>query len=327
MKHPVQMIATALFVLLLLTFASALLGAKWLANSPSIFSPVPTIGVLGLFVIAFGGLALLYKRADLDQNVFAFGLPPGTIRATIAIGILIIFLTIPAYLFVELGTLSPSNITPDGKSLTAAPQNLPDGVFAIEVSDGNQSEWLIFSNASATARERLAFQIFTAISTTLAAISAFYFGARTAQFSQSTIDGAKPGSTSMGGPDVGARLADMRVANAALIAELSPMQSALSKLSDLESQNPNSEEIAELRTLAEEIVSVTAPDLLNQLQNLLDQAEQRLQVGARSSAAELSAMRSDVESYHERFRKIASAFEISRDSVEQYLEDAILAAN
>lgn len=289
------------------------------------FSPTLTVAVIGLFVAVFGVLALLYKQANLDHHTFAFGLPPGTIRATMAIGILIIFLTVPTYLFMQLGSLGPSNITPTGTTISSLPDNLPEGVFALEVKNGEATEWLLFSNASSTARERLAFQIFTAISTTLAAISAFYFGARTAQHSTRGELGA-----SFIGPD-GAqkeahiRLAEMRAVSAKSDADLETMKATLAAINDIAENKTKTEEVLALRDLAAPVVSYKAPNLIKKMKDLIAQSDTLLSASPRNTALQSVATAKDLESYYDRFQESAGAFQLLRATLDLYLEDAHLA--
>jgi hypothetical protein len=140
---------------------------------------ISLIGVLTLLVAVF-------SRLELTSREGALGLPDGTIQAIIALALILIFAIVGVYLHAVAG---------DGTTLEglteAQVDALPVGdlISRSEVDPGSFTA--VVRNS---AREDLATQLLTTISTLVVAVAGFYFGAK------SVREGARAGAeAAMGG--------------------------------------------------------------------------------------------------------------------------------
>ena len=153
----------AAFILLLLTFAALVIAITQKASQEitlglTVITGV-TVLVLVLFIMAAGFTAL--KMNDPGQ---ALGLPEGSIRAMIALLLIVIWIIVSVFLFAVLPT---AQSTPSGST--------------VQTNDP---------------RVQLAQQVETAIGTLVVAVAAFYFGSRSVASARAALapSTAKPTS-------------------------------------------------------------------------------------------------------------------------------------
>lgn len=174
-------IAIATFGTLLLSLAG-MLGARW-ATDGNLFQLAPLQVVLGsvAFLAAITCIVVVFGRLGLFDRSKPLALPEGSVRALIALVLLIIFVIFANVVF---GQLSVSNATTrQFNGLTAAQVGaLPGPVVSQTVDqpggsgsndDTFKGRFVVPANADAAT---LGQQIVTALITLVTAISAFYFG-------------------------------------------------------------------------------------------------------------------------------------------------------
>ena len=93
-------------------------------------------GFLAL-VLTVGAVALALSAHGLSEHEHAFALPRGSIRACIALGLLVIFVGTSVFLYSGVGESSGTVIYQD---LAAKPTELPEGHFAVGVGGGKDEE-------------------------------------------------------------------------------------------------------------------------------------------------------------------------------------------
>ena len=136
--------------------------------------------MLLLLLVSFALVAMAFKRAGLAAPDQALGLPQGSVRALIAFVLLLIFAMLSIFLFerVDSVTQTIEGVTPtqfedlDLTTVVEAEVRRDEGGAIVEYRVTLQQE----QNA---AQVDLAKQITTALITLVAALAAFYFGART----------------------------------------------------------------------------------------------------------------------------------------------------
>lgn len=149
-------------------------------------------GVVAL-ILVLGGLASAYAAMNLSDHSHALALPKGSIRAVLALSLVVIFVGVSAFLF--LGLSAPQETT-QIKELSKVTEdqlkNIP-GEFLVlkiprkdaagkdETVGGKQLyDATIFIRGFTEASADLAKQIFTTIATVLVTVIGFYFGSRAA---------------------------------------------------------------------------------------------------------------------------------------------------
>ncbi len=150
-------------------------------------------GVVAL-ILVLGGLASAYAAMNLSDHSHALALPKGSIRAVLALSLLVIFVAVSAFLF--LGLSAPrettqikelSKVTEDQlKSIPGefivlkVPRKTAAGEDEKDSKGAQLFDATIFIRGFTEASADLAKQIFTTIATVLVTVIGFYFGSRAA---------------------------------------------------------------------------------------------------------------------------------------------------
>src|SRR5271166_563383 len=164
-----------------------LLGVLWglrysVGGLPNELS-LPILAIAGVFLL-LGTLALVsvsFSFFQLDDKSQALALPEGSIRAVIALSLVVLFAILTVYLY---GTLSTSGIS-NVKGLTTTQQRdsfvagLKDQVIAV-VPVGDQGPFTVYYRERNPASDDFAKQLLVLIGTLVTAVTSFYFGARAA---------------------------------------------------------------------------------------------------------------------------------------------------
>jgi hypothetical protein len=180
-KDPVKwgewvVISVVLFVTigLLLYFFSLVRNpetGKWTAEM--VLGVALVIGVIAL-VMALTFMAVIFKSLGLSNRDNSLGLPDGSVRAVIALSLILIFMISSVFLYyqVETGTVySSKNITQE--QIDALPQQ--DIVSIVQRGDGRYDVTLVAENQASI---DIAKQIITTVSTLVVAVAGFYFGTK-----------------------------------------------------------------------------------------------------------------------------------------------------
>ena len=136
---------------------------------------VPVFVGIVILVVVLAGIAFAFGVFGRSKYEFALGLPPGSIRAVLALGLLLAFVGLSTFLFLNLATIEPVTIS---ENVQAEPTGLPNDVFALKVDD---THWNVYSVRGQNAVADLAQQIFTTVATVLVTVIGFYFGTRGTQ--------------------------------------------------------------------------------------------------------------------------------------------------
>jgi hypothetical protein len=149
-------------VVLGVTASLAILGAiAYLANSLYVAYSLPLLIVGGavVFLLVLSVVVLIFRRLGLTNPSFALGLPEGSIRAVIALILILVFFVVALYIYISVANPAAGAAPPSEDAI------------------------------------KLAQQILTTLSTLVVAIASFYFGATSvAQAAGVTGRGdAKPG--------------------------------------------------------------------------------------------------------------------------------------
>lgn len=137
-------------------------------------------GALCLFIVftSLGLVMTLARGLGLGSRLHAFGLPPNSARAFLAVGVLVIFLFIGLTIYFDLA--APRLQISQGLSQSEIALLAAERVVRLEPVEGTTPQRfdVYLSQPQAEAASDIGKQMITAVATLLAAVSAFYFGAR-----------------------------------------------------------------------------------------------------------------------------------------------------
>jgi hypothetical protein len=126
-----------------------------------------------LFILAAG-----FSSMNLTDPKQALGLPEGSIRAMIALVLIMVFIIFGIYLFRSVGTSGTSTFIGNMTKLPDAEQLKGKFVISEELKDKTYNVWVI-SEINPDAKG-LAQQLITTVGTLVVAVAGFYFGSSTA---------------------------------------------------------------------------------------------------------------------------------------------------
>lgn len=142
--------------------------------------PMLSIGAVIVLVILLCSMAVVFASFDLQDKSQALALPEGSIRAVIALMLIVLFAILSIYLYGSLARRELSHLgvvdvtTRDTLVRTYGDRN----IFSSATSDGNGfNVWLL----QATSDEGIDFakQLLVLVGTLVTSISSFYFGSKT----------------------------------------------------------------------------------------------------------------------------------------------------
>ena len=125
--------------------------------------------------------AIIYNSQELADGNQALGLPEGSIRALIALFLLMIFIIMSVYLFRTITTselIKVPNLSFD--QVTALAGQLPDGEQLSIGKNASGTYDVTIGVAVSAGAQQVALQLITVLGTLVTAVSAFYFGSTTA---------------------------------------------------------------------------------------------------------------------------------------------------
>lgn len=164
---------------------------------PEVTLPVLAIAGVLVLLVALALIAIAYSSLDLTDRQQALGLPEGSVRAVIALSLIVLFAILGVFLYASLATSGKisvvTGITPD--QLKQFQQSLPSGQIVLSVPSGT-SQSLTYSvyyrEIINPASEDFAKQLLILIGAAVTSLTGFYFGARTAT---SAASAASSGTT------------------------------------------------------------------------------------------------------------------------------------
>jgi hypothetical protein len=164
---------------LLLGTALFLNNADWnnSVTSPSLLLPLLlTVGVI-LLITSLAAYAIVLHGLQISgAGVHALGLPEGSVRAVLALALLLVFAIMSVFLFIQLQ--HPSGRLSTGLTAEQVGLFAPGQVLFIDPEAGTSPQTFTVSVATANpAASQVAQQLVTVLATLVTAVAAFYFGA------------------------------------------------------------------------------------------------------------------------------------------------------
>lgn len=210
MLKAVQIFAVVLLVIII---AASLYFLKSTGVSAVVGLPMLAVGAVALLLILMGGMSVLYASYNIHDKTQALALPEGSIRAVIALMLIVLFAVLSIYLFgslsdgrvVELGTVSAAERA-SLESLYKA-----DGVISVQLDEKGDKFRVWLKQGASDAGTDFAKQLLVLVGTLVTSISSFYFGAKASSPSNQSpetqerpaIEKLQPSSVQRGSGGVG----------------------------------------------------------------------------------------------------------------------------
>jgi hypothetical protein len=184
--------AGVLLLLVAVTIPLALhLLRHWDVFLPENALPVLLISGTVFTLLSLALLAVVFNNLGLADSRYALGLPEGSIRAVIALLLILLFFISAVFLYSngrvqKVNTLDPvSQATIDGIPAT--------DIVGVRPSEIDKTKFRVERRADTAVSDDLAQQLLTTISTLVVAVAAFYFGANSVQAARGAVGGAMGG--------------------------------------------------------------------------------------------------------------------------------------
>jgi len=159
-----------------------------------------------LLLVTVTLVAVAFALLKMNDNTQALALPEGSIRAIIALSLLVIFVMLTVYLYSDqAGNVKAETVTGlTQQQVDAIPKELIDSTKPEVASPGSPPT---FSVTMLRPRNQVSAdfskQIFTAVSTMVISIAAFYFGTRAVASARSAVETSTPELTNVVPPKLG----------------------------------------------------------------------------------------------------------------------------
>ena len=163
-------------------------------ENPDILLPILiSVSAVGL-LISLAFLAVSFSALELSDRNQALGLPEGSVRALIALLLIILFVVISIYLYGRLRSPVGSAIYKEYIGISEAQLDaIPEAeVISIRVrTEGEEKTFNVTRrippSEGSEASQRFAEQVLTTISTLVVSIAAFYFGVRSVEAARGIV--------------------------------------------------------------------------------------------------------------------------------------------
>lgn len=159
-------------------------------RSPGSLAGILLAGAI-TFILAIGGLVALFHALGLTNRQYPLGLPDGTVQALIALILVLLFFIMAVFLYLDVSqTTTDRRLNDLSKEAVAAipagqivAQFQRDVIVGVDAEGNPQTETrfdvlLASPRASSDVAQEIARQLITSLGTLIAAIAAFYFGAK-----------------------------------------------------------------------------------------------------------------------------------------------------
>ena len=178
-----NLLTAIVIVIVAFTLVVMLFGLKYLLASVPSEVGLPILAIVGV-VLLLGTLALVsvaFSIFKLDDRSQALALPEGSIRAVIALSLIILFAIVTVYFYGTLSATGVSTVTGlsaeqrdsfvgsfrDKDQVVAVTPRTGDGPFTVYFRQGGNAAGVDFSK-----------QVFVLIGTLVTAVASFYFASR-----------------------------------------------------------------------------------------------------------------------------------------------------
>jgi hypothetical protein len=158
---------------------------------------LPLLAIVGvvmlLFVLAI--VSVSFGVFGLSDKTQALALPEGSIRAVIALSLVVLFAILSIFLFESLSDRpfrTVQNLTENEKNEFLKNNKNATNVVVREKSTGKEKSYIIdYRDTSSQGGDDFAKQLLTMIGTLMTAMSAFYFGSRAVASTSQPMDSVK----------------------------------------------------------------------------------------------------------------------------------------
>lgn len=173
-------------VFLLCANIAALLAIPWLfsilkaakAFSPEIVVSVVVIAGAALLVLGLATTAVIFRHLRLANKTEPMGLPSGSIRALIALMLILIFTFVSVFLITNVDTATGPIDCLTLDDANAIPIEQVQSRLVSKADCGNEDPYFVVVKKDSTFSEQLSQQLMTTLGTLVVAIASFYFGSQ-----------------------------------------------------------------------------------------------------------------------------------------------------
>jgi hypothetical protein len=174
---PIAIFAVALIALAVEAYYFLGLGPNDIHTSPEIALTLLLVMAVVILLITIAGFVALLQRLGIIVDGQPLGLPEGSVRAIIALSLVLIFAIMAVFIFYQ--TKNPTTYVSSGVSSDQL-SILPKDEVVQMVKDPAGTFTVTLAHNTSTFGQQLGQQLVTLLGTLVTAIAAFYFGANTA---------------------------------------------------------------------------------------------------------------------------------------------------
>jgi hypothetical protein len=168
---------------------------------PEVSLPVLAVSAVILLLGTLSIVSIAFALFDIDDKTQALGLPEGSIRAVIALSLIVLFAVFSVYFYGSMATGRIGHVynlsDEQDKSFVA---HLAPGQIISDVTEASKLHTVYFKDRPDPASDDFAKQILTVLGTLVTAIASFYFGSKTASQAMSVAQALAAGSGAGPGP-------------------------------------------------------------------------------------------------------------------------------
>jgi hypothetical protein len=151
------------------------------------------IGGVVVLILLLTAVAMVFSVLDLTNNTQAMGLPEGSIRAVIALSLIVLFAILSVFLYtgVSTGSRVVNSMVPEtlrvqfirdhaGQDVQSVLLKDKDGITPLKSADGKENLYDVSYRSTNTTADDFAKQMLVLLGTLMTAVTSFYLGAGTA---------------------------------------------------------------------------------------------------------------------------------------------------
>ena len=199
-KIPGWLVGIGAGVLAIVLLAAILLLATWLLNQlgAETWLSLPVLAILGMLLLltTLAAVSVAFGHFGLSDKSQALALPEGSIRAVIALSLVIIFAILTVFLYGTLasGTQQPRITEVANFDRAEILRNNPSIKDVVQISQDPATKKYTIALVMAVDPAGADFgkQLLTLVGTLMTAVTAFYFGAKTAAAAAQGAEAKKP---------------------------------------------------------------------------------------------------------------------------------------
>ncbi len=183
MKKAIMAAITVVVLIVLFYVVYALIGKICAVNlGAEVKLPLVAIAGVILLLLVLAVVSVAFGVSGLSDKTQALALPEGSVRAVIALALVVLFATLSVFLFESMATGSPRtapNLTEAQKKDFLQNNKTATDIVVAETGEGTAKIYTIdYRDPINKQSEDLAKQLLTMLGTLLTAMASFYFGTR-----------------------------------------------------------------------------------------------------------------------------------------------------